>query len=149
MSDPFSYREYACNIKAPYIKAYKCLKSPRCECDTAQVGTLSVGNIERSGTQIKEITGSFPLSTTHTFTSAQLPCLGETECNGDITLYMNNDVYANVCFGAIVRAKSTNIKALIYQRVGNFDSVDMAISGNNVVVTCSPAATCRWIFRGI
>lgn len=33
MTDPHFYREYECNLSAPYIRAWKALKTPRLEAD--------------------------------------------------------------------------------------------------------------------
>lgn len=148
MTDYNVYRKYNCNLKCPKFKADKQFRCPHCLIDTADIGTLNVTSQFNIG-NVQTFAGSFTTSTTHTFTSTQLPCLGETSCNGELSLYLNNDTYANVTMAAIVRAKNTTIQALIYQRVGNFTSVEMAISGDTIVVTCSPAATCNWIFRGL
>jgi hypothetical protein len=150
MSDPNVYRVYECNISCPKIKGAKELRCPKCQFDAATITDLTISNsLLFSDNGVQMISGSFPTSTTHTFTSTELPCLGEASCNGELSLYLNNDIYANVTMAAIVRAKSVTLQALIYQRVGNFTSVEMAISGNNIVVTCSPQATCKWLFRGV
>lgn len=150
MTDYNVYREYECNISCPKMRAKKEFRCPKCYLGDTEIERLSVSDhITFQDSNIKMFSGSFPTSTTHTFTPTQLPCLGESECNGELSLYLNNDVYANVTMAAIVRAKSTTIQALIYQRVGNFTSVEMTISGDNVVVTCSPQAKCNWIFRGV
>lgn len=89
------------------------------------------------------------MSTSHTITPAKLPVLGNRECSGSIEFYLNNDVYVNVTMGAIVKAAGTILQTLVYQRLGNFTSVEMTFSGNDIVLTCSPQATCRWTFKGI
>lgn len=144
------YREYECNLSAPYVRGWKGISSPRVETTDLQTDEIEIANqITFTDNDIKMIAGKFPLSTTHTFTPTELSCLGERECNGELTLYLNNDIYVNVTMAVIVRSASTTLQALIYQRVGNFTSVEAALSGNNVVFTVSPAATCSWIFRGI
>lgn len=149
-SDYNVYRKFNANISCPKLKATKEFRCPQCYLGEVEVETLSVtGHLAFHDSNIKMYSGSFPMSTTHTLTPTQLPCLGESSCNGELSLYLNNDVYANVTMAAIVRASSTTIQALIYQRVGNFTSVEMAISGNNIVVTCNPQAKCNWIFRGV
>lgn len=146
---PF-YREHECNLSAPYIRGVKGVSTSKLQADDVSTQTIEVSDtIAFTDAGVKIYTGSFSLSTTHTFTSAQLPPLGSLTANGELVLYLNNDIYANVSMAALVRAKGTTIQALIYQRVGNFTSVEMSVSGNNVVVTCSPAATCNWMYRGI
>lgn len=149
-SDYNVYRAFNANISCPKLKATKEFRCPNCMITSATIDDLTISDsLAFSDTGVKFYSGSFAMSTTHTFTSAELPCLGEEYCNGELSLYLNNDVYANVTMAAIVRAASTNVQALIYQRVGNFTSVEMTISGNDVVVTCSPQATCKWLFRGV
>lgn len=136
MSDPNFYREYECNLSAPYVRGKKAVKTQRVECTSLYLGNL------------KLLTGEFPLSTTHTLTPTQLPCLGEKECNGELSLYLNNEAYVNVTMAVIVRAEYTTLQALVYQRVGNFVTVDAKIVDNNVVIATNPASTCTWVFRG-
>jgi hypothetical protein len=69
--------------------------------------------------------------------------------NGDLTLYINNNLYVNVTMGAVVKAGGTILQTIVYQRVGNFVSVDMTYSGNTIIVTTNPASAINWIFRGI
>jgi hypothetical protein len=149
-SDPNVYRQYECNIYCPKIKAFKEFRCPNCMMTSATIDNLTISDsLAFSDTGVKFYSGSFPISTTHTFTSTELPGLGETSCNGELSLYLNNDVYANVTLMVIVRASSTTVQSLIYQRIGNFTSVEATISGNNVVITCNPQATCKWLFRGV
>lgn len=149
MADPNFYREYDCNISCP-----------KCRCQTARVGKLIAQDVSSDTISVADsitftdcnvvmYTGKFALANTFTFTSTQLPALGKSNANGELTLYLSNDIYANVSMAAFVRAKSTNVQALIYQRVGNFVSVNMTYTNNTIVVTCSPAATCNWLYRGI
>ena len=147
MTDPCFYREYECNLSAPYVRGWKAVKTPRLEATDVKATDVTTSHLHMTG--ISMYAGSFPFGTTFTFTPAILECLGETSCNGELSLYFNNDTYVNVTMAVIVRAKSTTLQALIYQRVGNFVSVESSISGNNVVFTVSPGATCSWIFRGI
>lgn len=147
MSDPCFYREYECNLSAPYVRGWKAVKTPRLEATNVVATNINVANIEMTG--IKMFSGTFPFGTTFTFTPSILECLGETSCNGELSLYLNNDSYVNVTMAVIVRAQSTTLQALVYQRVGNFTSVESSISGNNVIFTVSPGATCSWVFRGI
>lgn len=139
MSDPCFYREHECNLSAPYVRGTKAVKAP----------VVQAGSLTMSTAGINFYSGSFPINATHTFTATEIPSLGLQSCNGELSLYLNNDAYVNVTMAVIVKAKGTILQALVYQRVGNFTSVDMTIAGNTVVLTVSPAATCKWIFRGI
>lgn len=144
------YRTHECNISAPYVRGVKGVSTSKLQADDVSTQSIEVADaITFTDAGVKIYTGNFPLSATHTFTSSQLPPLGNLAANGELVLYLNNDIYANVSMAALVRAKGTTIQALIYQRVGNFTSVEMSVVGNNVVVTCSPAATCNWMYRGI
>ena len=136
MSDPCFYREHECNLSAPYIRGKKAVKTPRVECKSIYIGDLKI------------MTGDFPLSTTHTLTPTQLPCLGEKQCNGELSLYLNNEEYVNVTMAVVVRAKYATLQALVYQRVGNFVTVDAKIVDDNIVIATSPASTCTWVFQG-
>ena len=148
-SDPRFYREHECNLSAPYLRGVRGINTPSLTATTVEATNLTVnGSLTLAGTGIKSYSGSFPLSTTHTFTSTQLPPLGTESCNGELTLYLNNDAYVNVTMAVITRAKGVTQQALIYQKVGNFATVQSSLSGNNVIFTVSPAATCSWIFRG-
>lgn len=146
MSDPYFYREYECNISAPYLKGRKGIRTPKIESQDITTGSLNAEHLSMSGVHV--YSGTFPFGTTFTFTPAILECLGEESCNGELSLYLNNDAYVNVTMAVIVRAKRTTLQALIYQRIGNFTSVESSISGNNVVFTVNPGATCSWVFRG-
>jgi hypothetical protein len=148
MSDPCFYREHECNISAPYVRGTKAVKAPVVQATTVNATNVNTDSLTFSDTGVQFYTGTFPLGTTHTFTATQIPSLASQSCNGELSLYLNNDVYVNVTMAVITRAKGVTQQALIYQNVGNFTSVVSSISGNNVDFTVSPAATCSWIFRG-
>lgn len=148
MSDPCFYRYSESNLSAPYMKATKAVKAPLVKATTLEADKLNVTSLNMTSAGIVTYTGSFPISTTHTFTSTQLPPLGNQSANGELTLYLNNDTYAQVAMAVVIRTRGATLQALIYQNVGNFTSVASTISGNNVVITVSPAATCSWIYRG-
>lgn len=94
--------------------------------------------------------GSSALATTHTITATQLPHLANPLLSGTMTFYLENDVYINTTMAAVVKTKGVIVQTLVYQKVGNFTSVDMTSSGNNqLVVTVNPAARLRWIFMGV
>lgn len=93
--------------------------------------------------------GSSALASTHTITSSQLPKLANPNLSGTMTLFVQNDVYINTTMAAVVKVQGTISKTLVYQRVGNYSSVDMTSSGNNLVITTSPASRLRWIFMGV
>ena len=148
MSDPCFYREHECNLSAPYIRGTKAVKTPLVSATTVNATNVNASSLTFSGAGVQFYTGSFPLSTTHTFTPTQLPFLANQSCNGELSLYLNNDAYAAVVMAVIVRTKGTTLQNLIYQNVGNFTSVTSSISSGNAVFTVSPAATCSWVFRG-
>jgi len=147
MSDPNYYREYDCNIECYKMKASKFFRCTKCELGSAKADSLDVATLKIG--PIYTYTGSSDFGTTHTITSTQLPLLANAQCNGDVTFYLNNDLYVGVSMGAIVKSKGTILQTLLYQNVGNFTSVALSFSGNNVILTVSPGATCKWIFRGI
>lgn len=148
MSDPNFYRKYECNIECYKMKASKVFRCAKCKADDITTGLLNAGEFHLSS-GVHVYSGSFPLSTTHTITPSMLPSLSNRECSGTIDIYLDNDLYVNVTMGTIVKAAGTILQTLVYQRVGNFASTNMSFSGNNVTITCSPAANCRWVFRGI
>lgn len=129
-----NYRKYECNLETYYLKALKGFRAPSLTLTPSDIFTYN---------------GQFPLNTTHVFSPTNLPPLANTECNGEMTLYLNNGAYVNVSLAIIVKAAGTILQALVYQRVGNFTTLNMAISGNTVVLTCSPAGTVRWVYRGL
>lgn len=149
MSDPNFYRKYECNIHCYKMKASKEFRCAKCEADELHAGTLEVDKLCLTPGNVCMYSGTFPMSTTHTITSTELPLLANRECNGSIEFYLNNDLYVNVTMGAIVKAGGSILQTLLYQRIGNFTSVEMTYSGNDVVLTCNPQATCKWVFRGI
>jgi hypothetical protein len=148
MSDPNFYREYECNINCPKIKASKIFRCPDCRLGAVTADSLTADSISFSG-GIAMYTGSSPFGTTHTITPTQLPVLGNRQCNGEITFYLNNDLYVSVTMGAIVKSKNTILQTLLYQKIGNFTSVTLSFSGNNVILTINPGGTCKWVYRGI
>jgi hypothetical protein len=149
MSDPNFYRKYECNIECYKMKASKKFRCATCELGDAQADSLTTEQLLLSPGFVSMYTGSFPIGTTHVITPALLPVLGNWSCNGEITLFLNNDIYVNVTMGVIVKATGNILQTLVYQRVGNLTSVEMTFSGNDVTITTSPATTCRWIYRGI
>jgi hypothetical protein len=111
--------------------------------------TLDVNGPAKFG-NVYYLTGSSStLKTIHTISQTELSLLANSSMNGDLTLYINNNLYVNVTMGAVVKAGGTILQTLIYQRVGNFISVDMTYSGNTISITTNPASTINWIFRGI
>lgn len=148
MSDPNFYREYECNIECPKLKASKQLRCGKCTATSIEAGSVSAGTYTFTN-GIKFYTGSLPFGTVHTITPSALPPLGATECAGEMTFYLNNDLYVNVTMGAVVKSRGVMLQTLLYQRVGNFTSVELTFSGNNVILTISPGGTCKWIYRGI
>lgn len=147
MSDPNFYREYDCNIECYKMKASKFFRCAKCELGAAKADSLEVAALKVGPTST--YTGSSPFGTTHTITATELPLLANLQCNGEITFYLNNDLYVGVSMGAIVKSKGTILQTLLYQNVGNFTSVTLSFSGNSVILTVSPGATCKWIFCGI
>lgn len=149
MTDSNFYRKYECNIHCYKIKASKEFRCGKCEADELNADVLTTGKLCLTPGDICTYSGSFPMGTTHTITSTQLPLLANRQCNGSIEFYLNNDLYVNVTMGAIVKANNAILQTLVFQRIGNFTSVQMTPSGNTVVLTCNPQATVKWVFRGI
>jgi hypothetical protein len=148
MSDPCFYREYESNLSAPYVRGTKALKAPTVQATTVNATSLNANSLTLADSGIEFYSGSFPNSATHTFTSTQIPSLASDSCNGELSLYLNNDAYVGVAMAVVVRAKNVTLQNLLYQKVGNFTSIEASISGNDLVFTVSPAATCSWFFRG-
>jgi len=147
--DPNFYRKYECNIECYKLKADKCFRCDKCLLGTVEAESATVGSLAYAS-GIKTYSGSFDvLSTTHTLTPTILPVLGRQSCAGEITFYLNNTLYIGVSMAAIVKSGGAILQTLLYQRVGNFVSVVLSFSGNDVILTVSPAATCRWVYRGI
>lgn len=144
-----SYRSYECNICCPKLKALKSLECTTCNLGRASAVSLTTGSLTFGNTGVEMHTGFSPLATTHVFTSTELPPLANRECNGEITFYLNNDLYVNVTMAAVVKSAGAILQTVIYQRVGNYTSVDLTFSGNVVTLTVNPPANCRWIWRGI
>lgn len=149
MSDPNFYRFYESNISCYKMKASKEFRCAKGEADELHAGTLNADELCLSSGGVCMYSGTFPFSTTHTITPTMLPLLANRQCSGTIEFYLNNDLYVNVTMGAIVKAGDSILQTIVYQRIGNFTTADMTFSGNNVTLTCSPAATCKWVFRGI
>lgn len=154
MSDPNIYRSYECNIQCPKLKATKEFRCATCKLGNATADSLTVSGQTISGSTstpygIMTYSGSSPFSTIHTITPALLPVLGNKQCNGELSFYLNNNTYVNVSMGVVVKSVDTIQLVLIYQRVGNFPSVTLEYSGNNLILTTSPASTCKWSYRGI
>lgn len=149
MTDPNVYREYVSNIQCFKMKATKEFRCAKCEADELHADLLNVDKLCLTPGEVCMYSGSFSMNTTHTITSTELPLLANRQCSGSIEFYLNNDLYVNVTMGAIVKAGGSILQTLLYQRVGNFTSVDLASSGNTIILTCNPQATCRWVFRGI
>jgi hypothetical protein len=146
MSDPNFYRKYECNLESYNIKALTKLRCAACELGNAQCDSLSY-----SPSGIKTYNGEFSMSASYLFNFINLPPLLNSACNGELTLFLNNGLYANVTSAIIIKTGGTILQSLIYQRVGNFDSVVMYITagGNEIMVDVTPAAVCKWIYRGI
>lgn len=145
------YREYNCNLGAPYIRAKKALKST-----SLQTGAIDASSIDVSGAitanqleladGLKIYSGTSSLNTTHTLT---IPALAKRLCRGEITLYLDNEPYVNLSMMVVVKIGGIMQTPTLYQRVGNYTSVSAVASGDNIIVTTSPASNLTWSFRGI
>jgi hypothetical protein len=145
--DPNFYRYYECNINCPKLKASKKLRCPECELGAVTATSLSVNSFNMNG--VRHYTGSSTLSTTHTITATELPLLANRDMSGEITFYLTNDLYVNVTMAVVVKSAGVITLTQIYQRVGNFTTIDLTASGNTLILTLSPEATMTWIYRGI
>jgi hypothetical protein len=149
MSDPNYYRKYECNLETYNIKARTKLRCTSCELGAASADSMNCSTLLFSKGGISTYSGTSNLATSHAFTSTNLPPLGNRDCNGELTFYLNNDVYVSVSMGIVVKSNNTILQTLVYQRVGNFTTIDLSFSGNTVTLTASPAAVVRWVYRGI
>lgn len=149
MSDENAYRRYECNIQCYKMKASKEFRCAKCEAAELYAGKLEVDKLCLMPGNICMYSGSFPMGITHTISQNELPLLANRQCSGSIEFYLNNDLYVNLTMGAVVKAGGVILQTLLYQRVGNFTSVELNPSGNSIVLTCNPQGTCRWVFRGI
>lgn len=147
--DPNNYRFYECNLDCYKLKAEKEFRCPKCYIGSAEINSLTYGTLVTTPSYIKIYNGYSALATTHNFTSTQIPSLANRDCNGEFTMFLNNDLYVNVTTAIIVKSANVILQTLVYQRVGNYTTVDMTFSGNTVTVTCSPAAVIRWVYRGM
>lgn len=121
----------------------------------ATSGDLTANKIEAteicsSPADVCFFSGTSALATTHTITSTQLPHLTNARMSGSLTFYLENDVYINTSMAAIVKTRGTIVQVIIYQRIGNYTTVEIASSGNNqIIITTNPASQLRWIFMGV
>ena len=133
------FRYYNCNLQAPKMK-----------CGKLDVDETTTGHLSPSGLCVDN--GYKSLSTTHTFTSTDIPCLANSNASGELTLYFKNNKLgrANVTLAVLIKLAGTlsTTSSMWYQRIGNMDTVELTVSGNNATFTVSPAAECRWVFRG-
>ena len=137
-----NYRWYNCNIQAPRIK-----------CDQLDATTINVATLGDDG--ISTHSGYKASSTTHVFSSSDIPSLDQQNMAGELSLYLLNTSanVSNVTMSGITRVNYSfpTGGVVIYQRIGNFTSVEVAFNNttNPVTYTCDPAAECRWFYRGI
>lgn len=140
------YRYYNAWIQTPKLKC------GTIDCDVVNATSMSQNmTIEPSG--ICTYNGTFPIGTVFTFTTTEIPCLANTSCNGELTLYLNDysGNYSNVTLAYIIKIAGSlsGTSSTISQRYGNFNSVTMSFSGNTVRITVDPECVCRWIYRGV
>ena len=136
VKDPI-YRYLNCNLQTPNMK-------------TGKLTATSV-DIESLSNDLFTSHGIFLFGSSFTFSSSVIPALSQRNCSGELTLYIKNNSLnvANVTTIILIKTNNTLTNADFYQRVGNLASLTTAIVSNNLVVTISPGATCRWVFRGI
>lgn len=134
--DPI-YRYYNSNIQCPNLKT-----------ETLTVNYLNPGSLSND---LLVSHGIFLFGTSFTFNSSVLSALSQRNLSGELTLYIKNDALdvANVTTIILIKTANVLTNADFYQRVGNLTSLTTAIVSNNLVVSISPGATCRWVFRGI
>lgn len=147
MSDPNFYRKYECNIECYKMKASKVFRCAKCELGEASATSVSTPSLTLD--QIKFYTGSFPLGTTHTLTSSELPVLGNNDCTGELSFFLFNDRYVATVMAVVAKAKGVILQTLIYQRVGNYNTSALTFSGNTIILTTDPGSICKWMYRGI
>lgn len=136
LGDP-NYRWYNCNLQAPKIKCN--------QLDAAVVNAVQVGN---NGPKV--YAGYKPMASVHNWTSYDIPSLAMSDMAGELTIYYLNTggTLSNVTMSHITRNGGLFQQTNIYQRTGNFTSIDMTSTSDSVQVTISPAAECKWFYRG-
>lgn len=150
--DPRVFRYYECNLEAPYVKADKKLIGD------VEGGAITASSVTTDSLDVKELhlsgsilmySGEFPPSTTHILTSTEIPPLGNKTSAGELTFILDSQNYINISMGAYAMTEGQVLTSVVYQRIGNFESVNLTGSGRTLALTISPSARCRWIFRGI
>jgi hypothetical protein len=139
LGDP-NYRWYNCNLEAPRIKCRE----------------LNAQSINNFGSQdvtsgVFTYSGSKPMSTTHVFTATDIPLIGKSAFNSEISFYFansSNDV-GNITMAGANKNATSGVVCTIYQRIGTMTSVDASSNGaTGFTITVNPAAECRWVCRG-
>lgn len=110
----------------------------------------SIGTYDQSGGgDCLCISGSKPLSTTWTLTTADIPYLVNEFVTGELNFYVQNGAGV-VSFVQGTLAKTSGvITARAYQRNGNLTNISFTATGTSITVTWSPAVSGYWSFRGI
>ena len=122
--DPNFYRTYECNIQCPKLSATQKFRCPNCKVDTLEADSVTTTSFTMNG--VETHAGSFPLSTTHVFTSTELPVLANRQCNGEFVFYLNNDLYVGVGMTALVKSAGSILQVLLYQKLRNFTTVNVS-----------------------
>lgn len=138
LGDP-NYRWYNCNLQAPHIK-----------CRNLYADSVNMNNSTDTSSGIVTNTGFKRMSTTHTFTTTDIPHLSNAGLAGEFTCYMQNHSSDRMSTAMAGLTKVNNKTVCnIYQRLGNFTTItSTTTNADSFIVTVSPPADCRWIFRG-
>lgn len=137
-----NYRWYNCNIQCPKMK-----------CDQLDVTTVNLASLGANG--VSSHAGYKSSSTSHVFTSTDIPSLSLSCMSGELTMYMTNCAanVSNITLSGFTRANGgfPSGGSIIYQRIGNATNVEMTTNdtSDTVTITVDPAMDCRWIFRGV
>lgn len=140
-------------VKDPFYRYYNCfIQCPRIKCEELEAKRITQQG-EYSPSGITVYNGWFPVSSTFTFTTVEIPLLANSTCNGELTLYLNDNAggIANVSLIYVIKVNGTisSSASLVAQRYGNMNDVSLSVSGNTVIISVSPATECRWMYRGV
>lgn len=140
--DP-DYRYYNCNIQAPKLYGSE-----------IHADKISFDEYTESGVMLE--TGISPLNTTHTIA---IKCLTKSNCCGELTLYLKNEItnIAQVIMLTLSKTGGTFTSGNIneYQRWGNYSTTSgqnytystPTTSSVGIALTGGPAEI-KWVWRG-
>lgn len=136
MPDPI-YRYHNCNLQAP---KFKCLEFHTNELsyDIVTPSLILVQNNHLDSNTIHLIAPT---------------ALSQTNCAGELSVYLRNNLLNMVHVLTFLVAKSNNVlntdTCINYQTFGNFTVTVSYLNNNSIQLTLNAPAQCYWIFRGV